>query len=47
MKTYFVDQLTFQSNNSFYKLMTDSIDFDYEYWEAKCSGKKNNCQKVM
>ena len=35
---YFVAGLTFSSGNRFYKKLVDTIEFDYNYWEAKCRG---------
>ena len=40
MKTYSTDGLTFQEEDRFYKKLVDlySLEYDYKYWEAKCSG---------
>ena len=41
IKTHSADGLTFQSENSFYKKLVHSIEFDFKYWEEKCSGKND------
>ena len=41
IKTNSADGLTFQRGNSFYKKLIHSIEFDFKYWEGKCSGKND------
>ena len=38
-KIHCTDGLTFRAENRFYKKLVSSVEFDYQYWEAKCKGK--------